>query len=148
YLTIRRADIEEKDKEPFTVASAQLATVIQCTERYVKQLIRTMEGGGYTQWQPRRRRGKRSRLTLMKPEEELRFEKAEELVLEGKFEEALIEMSPVEPMLQGRFREWLKRQMGLKVEGNQDKSLDLLRYPFYYSIKTLDPLSILSRHEG
>ncbi|GAB6927796.1 SgrR family transcriptional regulator [Paenibacillus sp. JCM 10914] len=119
-----------------------------CTTRHTKWLIRQLQEQAWIQWEPASGRGKRSRLTFLLHPDEVKARLAMELILEGKYDTALHSLTDTAPRIKEQFHQWLGEQLGHRVEIKGQHERDILRYPFYPCVVSLDPLHALSRHDS
>ena len=126
----------------------ELAAFFGCTERHTKFLIRQMQEQKWIQWKPQRGRGKRSCLTCLKNAEMLLLEQVQIDFQEGKVDQGLQKLSEANPMARMEWERFMRPFLGSQVVTENNVNVDILRYPFYQTIRNLDPAYHLSRHEG
>jgi SgrR family transcriptional regulator len=131
----------------FKTTIEEIAGMLCCTKRHAKHILKTFQDKEWVIWDTGIGRGKRSLLTFLLSRDEVIRETAKELVREGKYDKALEQMSSVSALIKENFLDWLTGQLGYRVERKNTKETDILRYPFYNAITTLDPARVKSRHE-
>ncbi|RDI45439.1 ABC transporter substrate-binding protein [Falsibacillus pallidus] len=121
----------------------EIAHVLDCTIRNAQLLIKKLVELQYIEWIPGKGRGNQSKICFIKPLEELKFEKAKELVKQGKISAALQMMNEELPIAYS-FEEWLYSHFGARPE----EQADIIRYPFYRPVLRLDPAFVHRRTEA
>jgi SgrR family transcriptional regulator len=117
----------------------ELAEAMNCSQRNIRLLLNRMQAEGWLSWQPGRGRGRRSSLTLLKPPEQLAFERLGGLLADGDLERAFGQLDPAQRReLAARLPDFLGAPAGL----------GRLRMPLYRAPASLDPLHVKSRVEG
>ncbi|MDQ0253551.1 MarR-like DNA-binding transcriptional regulator SgrR of sgrS sRNA [Evansella vedderi] len=148
YLQLRDSLGNTVENEDFTITIDELADILCCTPRYTKKIMKEMHNQNWINWKVAYGRGKRPTLTFLKNKGEVLFEVAKSHIRSGRYKEGLQTISSVGPPYQQLLNDWLVNQFGYIEESHQDEQLDILRYPFYYSIVHLDPAHINSIHEN
>ncbi|GAA0350781.1 ABC transporter substrate-binding protein [Bacillus horti] len=126
----------------------EIQSVLCCTTRHTKWILKELRNKHWIEWEAVRGRGKSSKLTFLLLPDEVNAQMAKELVLEGKYDLALQQLSNADQAIKEQFHHWLNGQLGYMIEKEGQKEIDVLRYPFYPSILSLDPAHLLSRHEA
>jgi SgrR family transcriptional regulator len=132
----------------FKITIEEIADVLCCTKRHTKFIIKQFLDMKWITWEVVRGRGKRSTLTFLRSKDEVIREQAKELVKQGKYQQAFEHLGSVSTPMKEEFHDWLHGQLGVMIERKNEKEIDVLRYPFYNALKSLDPAMTLSRHEG
>lgn len=135
YLKLRRCF----GAEPVSVTLQELADRLCCTRRHMRNLLLQMQQRGWIAWQAKAGRGRRSRLQLLRNEQQLLSDKAEGLLESGRFNEAFSllgeEKQLIAPLLRAR--------LGFSVRSDQQ----CLRVPYYRTMLNLYPGTSLRRSE-
>ncbi|MFC4778864.1 ABC transporter substrate-binding protein [Paenibacillus sp. GCM10023252] len=123
------------------VSLDELSSVLHCTQRNVKLIIRRLEEEGLIHWQAGRGRGNRSQLTFLMDREKLLLELSEQLATKGEYKNAfeLLQAYGEGTSSRTRFVEWLNGHFGYRSVLHHDSQSDMLRLPVYRPILTLDP---------
>lgn len=136
--------------EPVPITIDSLASILICTPRNVKFILRRLEEQGYIHWQPGRGRGHISQLTFLKSIEEVFEDSFQELVTKGKIKEA-IEMLGSEQVngpLKERLLTMLNMQMGFSSEEESTSGLDVLRITRNRQMDKMDPAYVYTAFES
>ncbi|GIO25569.1 ABC transporter substrate-binding protein [Ornithinibacillus bavariensis] len=126
---------------------SSLAVILNCSERHVKTILKSLHEQGDIQWVIQRGRGKKPLLTIILTEEQLLFEEAKELVSSGKYRKAF-EIAKSLKSLQNEFNQWMEADLGIVHEKDENVEQDILRYSFYETKLCMDPIKAVSRHDG
>ncbi|OMD78226.1 ABC transporter substrate-binding protein [Paenibacillus odorifer] len=139
-----------KVNEPVPVTIDLLASILICTPRNVKFVLRKLEEQEYIQWQPGRGRGHISQLTFLKSIDEVFEDSFQELVSKGKIKEAIELMSSdqVTGPLKERLLTMLNKQMGFRSEAESTSGLDVLRITRNRHMEVLDPAYVYTAFES
>jgi SgrR family transcriptional regulator len=148
YLHLHSKLETSKEYPSFLITIQEIADILCYTKRHAKNIVKSLDEHKWVSWDIVSGRGKRSRLTFLLSRDEVTKEVAKELVRQGKYHQALEQLSSVSPIIKERFHYWLQGQLGFRVELKDEKEIDVLRYPFYKAIISLDPARAQSRHEG
>jgi SgrR family transcriptional regulator len=148
YLHLQKALSNTKDHSTHKITVKELSDLLCCTQRHTKHILKQLDERKWINWNIVRGRGKRSTLTFLFTQDEVIKERAQELVRDGKYNQALEQLSSVSSTLKEQFHDWLQGQLGYSVEMKDQKEIDILRYPYFNIIKNLDPIHYLSRHES
>jgi SgrR family transcriptional regulator len=132
----------------FKITIEEIADVLCCTKRHAKFIIKQFLDMKWITWEVVRGRGKRSTLTFLRSKDDVIREQAKELVKQGKYHQAFEQLGSVSTPIKEEFHDWLHGQLGVMIERKNKKEIDVLRYPFFNALKSLDPAMTLSRHEG
>jgi SgrR family transcriptional regulator len=127
---------------------AQISQVLNCTERHVKTIISYLERESIIDWKTQKGRGKKSIIKLLYNREELCLRNAMKLAEEGNYQEAFQGILKLSESIQNKFQYWFLTHLGLTNYDGKNNELDILRYPFYETNLSMDPLYIRSRHDA
>ncbi len=144
YLQIRHSLENSKEHVPYKITIGELTSMLYCTPRNVKLVIRRMAELQWIEWESGQGRGNTSSITFRAPLEDLLFEEARDLVKKGELQEAwsLISTYGTGTAAQDKFIEWLTSYFGYSSESEQQEQLQTLRFPVSCSAVSLDPLYI------
>ncbi|QQZ59951.1 SgrR family transcriptional regulator [Paenibacillus sonchi] len=137
-------------QEPIPVTIELLASVLCCTPRNVKFILRKLEDKGCIEWQPGRGRGHKSGMAFMRSVEEVLEEHLQELTGKGKIKQGieLIGLPEVNGPLQERLLSLLNMHMGYHSETESITGLDTLRIIRNRRMEKLDPASVYRAFES
>lgn len=137
----------ERDVE---VTLAQVAEVLCCTSRNANLLLKRMTAETWLIWQPGRGRGNRSVLTFLAEPEPLLLASCEQLLQAGKLHAAQERLHAYRLSESGQtqWMQLLAEQFGPRTRQGGGQQFDLLRFPFYRSLETLDPFFVSRRTEN
>ena len=135
-------------KEEVETTIARLAEILSCSERHVKTIVNFLHQAGYVEWRIQRGRGKKPKLMLNYTHEEVHLKEAKQSVKMEKYQAAFFIVSQLEKEAQYTFQEWFRGYLGMTHKNIEDNDLDILRYPFYETKLSMDPLLIISRHDA
>ncbi|HEY5715355.1 MAG TPA: SgrR family transcriptional regulator [Psychromonas sp.] len=125
--------------QPLDTTLQELADQLYCSKRHMRNLLLKMQQEGWISWQAESGRGKRSALQLLKNEQQLLSDKADQLLESGRFADALRllgeEKYLIAPLLKGR--------LGFSIRSDQQ----VLRVPYYRPMLNLYPGTPLRRSE-
>lgn len=140
FLSIRQAFPKVKG-EPFSVSMSELATLLYCSQRNVKNILMKMEELKWITFTSGKGRGHMSEITYLLSKESIMQKEAENLVTEGNIAGALgfLKQYGDEDVIIKQFLHWLSHYFGVSVQEYEDSSLETLRLPIYRPINTLDP---------
>ncbi|MEO9386721.1 HTH-type transcriptional regulator SgrR [Chromobacterium phragmitis] len=117
----------------------ELSELLCCTRRHMRSLLAQMQALGWLDWAARPGRGQRSRLRFLRGVAELQRQQAEQLLEQGRVEQAvaLLDDDPrqLAPLLLSR----------LGHRWNQDRQV--LGVPYYRPLPNLTPVTPLRRSE-
>lgn len=128
----------------------RLASILCCTPRNVKFILRKLEEQGLIHWQPGRGRGNISQLTFLRTIEEVLEDSFQELINKGKIKEAieLLSRGQVSDPLKERLLMVLNKQMGFRSETESTSGLDVLRITRNRHMEVLDPAYVYTAFES
>ncbi|MUK88876.1 hypothetical protein GMD78_10775 [Ornithinibacillus sp. L9] len=128
---------------------AQLARLFNCSERHTKSIVNYLDQHNWIKWEVQRGRGKKPKLTLFVQSDDILYQEAINKVGSEKYQEAFRLLQQMDSMYQDRFQTWFKKVLGISQTKTEDEEpLDVLRYPFYETMLSMDPLTIMSRHDS
>lgn len=136
--------------EPIPVTIEYLASVLCCTPRNVKFILRKLEDKAYISWQAGRGRGHTSQMSFLRSVEEVLEDHLQELVSVGKIKQGidLIGRPEVGGPLRERLLTLLNKQMGYHSELESVTGLDVLRITRSRSFEQLDPAFVYTAFES
>ncbi|MBY3621941.1 hypothetical protein HGO21_20675 [Acinetobacter sp. CUI P1] len=128
----------------------RLASILCCTPRNVKFILRKLEEQGFIHWQPGRGRGNISQLTFLRTIEEVLEDSFQELINKGKIKDAieLLSRGQVSDPLKERLLMVLNKQMGFRSETESTSGLDVLRITRNRHMEVLDPAYVYTAFES
>lgn len=126
---------------------AQLTNLLCCSDRHVKTIVAYLHDEQFIKWHTQQGRGKKPTITMQYSNEDVIFLQAKHLVEKGHYQSGFECAQSLGTIGQHKFQQWFEESLGL-IEDKADKSIDLLRYPFYETRLNLDPLYIMSRHDA
>lgn len=127
---------------------AELAKILYCSDRHVKTIVQYLNDKRYIQWNTQRGRGKKPKLTVLFSLDNLYFKEAKRKVQIEEYHEAFKIIDASSEQLQNKFRKWFMSHLGLSKKVHDERTTDVLKYPFYETKLRMDPPLILSRHDG
>ncbi|WP_042197835.1 ABC transporter substrate-binding protein [Paenibacillus camerounensis] len=140
FLELRCAAKDYETGEPFAVTVDKLAGTWHCTPRYAKQIIRTLNGMAWINWQPGLGRGHSSILTLLADSDAILLQEVKLKMEQSDVDGAMELMNRFGGhTAKEQFRDWLSRRIGFSTQIVQEAEQDTLRFPVYRQIFTLDP---------
>lgn len=127
------------------ITIAKLATILSCSDRNAKLLIRQMQKQNWITWKPGKGRGHTSQIKLIKTVDELVQAEAKTLAESGLIDAAihLIQQHPNQN--HQAFISWLSNSLH---QNDLKSEKDHLRFPSYRSISVLDPAYVNRRTEN
>lgn len=136
--------------DPTPVTIEYLASVLCCTPRNVKFILRKLEEKTYIQWVPGRGRGHASELTFLRSVEEVLEDNLQELISKGRIKQAieLIGLPEVNGLLKERLLMLLNKQMGYLSETETPTGLDVLRITRNRRMEKLEPAHVYTAFEA
>lgn len=123
----------------------ELADVLFCTPRNAKLVLRKLEEEQLISWSPGLGRGHRSRIAFRQKKEPFLLEASRCLVERGDYKQSfeLIERFAHGTNVREKFMEWLNGHFGYKkVELEGSIARDILRFPVFRPLFTLDPAEV------
>lgn len=136
--------------EPIPVTIDSLSTVLCCTPRNVKFIVRKLEEQKLIAWQPGRGRGHTSQMTFLRNVEDVLEDSFQDLISKGKIKEAieLIGSNMVNEPVKERLLTVLNKQMGFRSEAESTSGLDVLRITRNRHMEKLNPVSVFTAFES
>ncbi len=125
--------------QPLDIILQDLADQLYCSKRHMRNLLLKMQQQGWLIWQAEMGRGKRSTLQLLKNEQQLLSDKAEQLLESGRFADAVNLLGKEKHLI----APLLKARLGFSIQTDQQ----LLRVPYYRPMLNLYPGTPLRRSE-
>lgn len=147
YLRLRHQLPLAVEEQEIEITHQELATILFCTTRNVKNVIKQMIDMDWIIWVPGRGRGNHSILTFLVSAEKIVFEVAKHLVAKGDIREAFERIQAEAPSLKESFTEWLSQQFGHAVEMKEKKKIDTFRFAFVRPIGLIDPAFVIHRKD-
>ncbi|HYK75158.1 MAG TPA: ABC transporter substrate-binding protein, partial [Pseudoneobacillus sp.] len=146
YISLRKHYRPIPEGESFPIRMDEITNILECTRRNAQLVLNKMTDNHLIHWQPGLGRGNPSQLTFTQPLNDFILEKAKQLALEGKLDDAwsLIEVEQIQ-LVKYEFTEWLYRHLGFQKMDNEE---DVLRFPFYRPVLDLDPTFVHRRTEA
>jgi SgrR family transcriptional regulator len=144
YLELRAAIEPKVEGTPIRVTLEELASILFCTTRNVKLVLKKMVEQEWITWSPGRGRGNVSQLTFHITSEEIISKEAMALAQKGDFQSAigLIHKLKEGERLEASFAEWLIGNFGHKSVFKEEQCTETLRFPLYNKFHTLDPAHV------
>lgn len=138
-----------KMKEPVQVTIEHLSSILCCTPRNVKFIVRKLEEQRFVHWIPGRGRGNYSTLTLLRGFNDVLEMHFSELLCKGKLKEAieLIGSVRVDDVLRDKLMHTLQQQMGFRSHTETASGQDTLRMLRSRQLGDLDPASVYTAFE-
>lgn len=136
--------------EPIPVTIDSLSSVLCCTPRNVKFIVRKLEEQKLITWQPGRGRGHTSKMTFLRNVEDVLEDSFQDLISKGKIKEAikLIGSSVVGEPLKERLLTALNKQMGFRSEVESSSGQDVLRITRNRHMEKLNTVSVFTAFES
>jgi MarR-like DNA-binding transcriptional regulator SgrR of sgrS sRNA len=141
YMDLRCGFDSNIENKPVRVTLEELGSMLYCTTRNVKLLLKRMAEQNWIKWTPGRGRGNASELTFLITTEEIISKEAMLLAQKGDFQGAiaLIHQLKEGEGLQESFTDWLLSYFGHNSIVKEERCTDTLRFPLFKNIYTLDP---------
>lgn len=133
---------------PTETSVAALSDLLCCSERHVKTIVQYLHNHQVISWETQRGRGKKPKLTLHLNEDEVLLNETKKRIKAEQYQDAFVLMHRMSLPGKEKFRKWFSSSLGLLHKNEDNQSLDILRYPFYETDLTMDPLYITSRHDA
>src|SRR5690625_1278323 len=117
YLTYLRnlAEYFPHNQETETTVK-ELASLLNCSERYVKTIVHYLNDEGVIKWETFRGRGKKPRITLCVNDREVLVELAKQNIKKGAYDLAFSQIQIVDEPWRSQFFEWFQNEVGIKQE--------------------------------
>jgi MarR-like DNA-binding transcriptional regulator SgrR of sgrS sRNA len=135
--------------EPIRVTIENLSSVLCCTPRNVKFILRKLEEQHFIHWKPGRGRGHHSELTLLRSLNDALEFNFTELLSKGKLKEAieLIGSVRIDDLMREKLMLTLHEQMGFRSYTETASGQDTLRMLRSRQLGDLDPASVYTAFE-
>ncbi|MBD7984878.1 SgrR family transcriptional regulator [Sporosarcina sp. Sa2YVA2] len=127
---------------------ASLADILNCSERHVKTVVNVLHSEGAIKWITQKGRGKKPKITIQLSSDEILLNQTKELVRAGRYQDAFSLVESMDKQGKKNFQQWFPQNLGLAQQPVNNRDLDILRYPFYETRLVMDPMKIISRHDG
>ena len=139
-----------KTYDPYPITINEIASILCCTPRNVKFILRKLEDNQFIQWKPGRGRGHISEITFLSSVEAVLEDSLQDLIKKGKMKDAieLIGLSEVNEPLKERLLTILNKQMGFRIEWEAASGLDVLRITRNRRMEKLDPAFVVSAFQS
>ncbi|WP_442604199.1 ABC transporter substrate-binding protein [Paenibacillus sp. KN14-4R] len=123
----------------------ELSELLFSSLRNIRLIIKKMEGEGWIKWTPGRGRGNHSKIRLLLPAKELIVREMEPHLARGNLKEVmeLMRLPEIDESVKAYFSEWVADNFGFKEVLENEKKLDVLRFPIFRHFTTLDPIDVL-----
>lgn len=120
----------------------EIADALDCTHRNAVLVVRDMRERGWLAWEAQRGRGRRSRLRLLRPPEEIA---ALSVARAMSRKDVLRSLDPLQSQVgsaavHDRLQSWLLGYFGHHAEIRDETVIDTLRLPVRQQLHTIDPL--------
>ncbi|MCI3921573.1 ABC transporter substrate-binding protein [Paenibacillus sp. TRM 82003] len=128
--------------EEALVTLEEIALALGCTHRNAVIVVRDMRERGWLAWEAQRGRGRRSRLRLLAPREEIA---ALSVARAMNRKDVLRSLDPIQAdvgsaAVQDGLQGWLREYFGHHAELRDETVIDTLRLPVRQPLQTIDPL--------
>ncbi|MFC5467550.1 ABC transporter substrate-binding protein [Cohnella suwonensis] len=125
----------------------EVAGALYCTTRNAKLVIRKLADEGLIRWRAGRGRGNASRLAFLAEKDDLLLDYAQRLSSKGEYKQAFELFQAYDARDGGgvheKYLQWLNGHFGYSVDSSEgNEAVDILRFPVYYPILSLDPAEI------
>ena len=127
---------------------ASLAGILNCSERHVKTVVNVLHSEGAIKWVTQKGRGKKPKITIQFTSDEILLNQTKGMVRAGRYQDAFLLVDSMAEHGKKKFQQWFAHDLGLAQQTENDRELDILRYPFYETRLVMDPMKIISRHDG
>lgn len=143
--------MKPKGRTNIPLSLDEVASILFCTYRNARLIIKKMEELNWVQWTPGKGRGNRSSITFLVDARELVLQRAKELVKKGDLREAkklITNFESIFPKLEEQFTSWFDSLFGYHTEIYNQQRTDILRLKVnLLPIARLDPLFVTLRSE-
>lgn len=147
YLRLRKHLSQYGEGQEIQITLNDLAQILCCTNRHVKNILKQMSDSEWISWIPGRGRGNHSALFFRVPGKEIVFEVAKQLVSKGDVKTAYEHINSNAPSMQKDFTKWLSQHFGHAVEIKSKKQVETFRFAFVRPIGVLDPVVVIHRKD-
>ncbi|WP_194840854.1 ABC transporter substrate-binding protein [Filobacillus milosensis] len=125
----------------------EIANELDCSVRHTKTIIKKLSEKEWINWSPNPGRGKASTIKLLKKPKEIEEQEVQNWIKQGNISKALRWMEN-QSNLETPFVQWLENQFHWTPAHKHNKGLDVLSYPYYYTMNSLIPWETTTRHES
>ncbi len=140
FLELRSFFHQEELRKPFPVTIEKLAGIWHCTPRYAKLIVRKLVELEWVEWKAGRGRGNVSVMTLHADSDEILLAEVKLQIDKGDVKEAMELMNRYgKADVKDQIMDWLSEGMGFLRHSVSNRSQDIMRFPVYRTIVTLDP---------
>lgn len=140
YLELRLFFEQEEIGKSFPVTIDKLTGIWHCSPRYAKLIVHKLVELGWIEWQAGRGRGNVSVMTLHADSDEILLAEVKLQIDKGDVKEAMELMNRFgRATVKDQIMEWLSEGMGIFSQTGSSRSQDIMRFPVYRKIVTLDP---------
>ncbi|MDL4840992.1 ABC transporter substrate-binding protein [Aquibacillus rhizosphaerae] len=129
------------------ITTSKLSSLLSCSMRNTKIIIRKMQDAGWISWVPGKGRGNYSTINLLLDIDSLAIEEAKKIATTKTIDESIqfVKGYCISPNLQRDFIDWLF----YKLEKDESSpQVDRLRFPSYRPLPVLDPMLVNRRTEN
>lgn len=146
YLTLYdRYNGDGKVEEFYEATVDELSDLLFCTPRNAKLVLRKLEEERLIRWSPGVGRGNRSRIAFLSDKETFLLDTSRSLVERGDYKHSfeLVDRFSEGTGAKEKFLDWLNGHFGYeKIERDGMIPRDILRFPVFQSVLTLDPAEV------
>ncbi|MFA1820351.1 ABC transporter substrate-binding protein [Virgibacillus oceani] len=146
YARLLISSFPKNEKTETTIS--ELANLFHCSDRHAKTIIHYLKDNNWLKWEVQQGRGKKPKLMLLYDIEDLLLEQAIHKAKSEQYHDAFQVIQQLHPAHQEKFKLWLQASLGISKITNEAANVDVLRYPFYDTDLTMDPLYSKSRHDA
>ncbi|MGB8957150.1 MAG: ABC transporter substrate-binding protein [Tumebacillaceae bacterium] len=141
FIRLGKGFPHAEPEEKLATTIPVIADLLTYTPRYAKVLLTKMCDRGWIEFTPGRGRGHHSTLTFRTTAAALLLAEAQQRFAAGAMEEAfaVLQLRAEDHELQGAFLRWLSEHFGYQAEDGGERALEILRFPVFRPIVTLDP---------
>lgn len=147
YFQLRHALTDYELHESIHTTVKEISSLLFCTERNTKNLLKRMCENEWISWKPSRGRGRKSTLTFKISVDELKLAIAKEMFIDGKYNQAIDIINDSNPDIMDKFNQLLYQQFGHYSINEQEEAIDILRFPYHNRHVVFDPLMNLKSND-
>jgi len=128
--------------EEIEATTEEVAQALFCSTRNAKMVVKKLAEDGLIEWRPGGGRGNVSRIVFLAEKEPILLGMGQRMSLNGEYKQAfeLLRRHGAGTTAVERFMAWLNGHFGYRSEAaGGSETLETLRFPIYYPIRTLDP---------
>ncbi|MCR8641210.1 ABC transporter substrate-binding protein [Paenibacillus sp. N1-5-1-14] len=136
---------QQGENTDIPITLEELSDLLISSLRNIRLIIKKMEGEGWIKWTSGRGRGNHSKIRLLIPVDELIVREMEPYLARGNLKEVmeLMRLPEISESVKTYFSEWIADSFGFKEVLENEKKLDVLRFPIFRNLTTLDPIDVL-----